>query len=315
MDLYVKITRPRKERGELDLATMQNVEDIPLKVNPEETAKFVGAHLSIADGLDKIYGKTKAIGGRAVALFLKNQRTLRSKPLDEKVAARFVENMAEIRPYILPHASYLINLANPDGAKGAMSMENLLEELRRCEALKISGCNLHPGSNVGKLPVRKACELIAARINAVLSKTRTAAIIIENMAGQGNVIGSAFSELRMILDGVEDKSRVGVCLDTCHLFGAGYDIRTAESFEKVMVQFDAEVGMKYLRGMHLNDSKMPFGSRKDRHESIGAGLIGMEAFRYIMNSPRFDNIPMVLETPNPSNYAREIRLLYSLIKD
>jgi deoxyribonuclease IV len=275
--------------------------------------KFVGAHLSIVGGLESIYARNKEVKGRAIGLFLMNQRTFSPKIAGAEEAKRFIEATPRgMRKYLLPHASYLINLANPDKAKGAMSTKRLLDEVRACEILDIPGCNLHPGSNVGKLPIEEACSLVSTRINKVLGKTRGVAVILENMAGQGSVLGARFEELKMIIDGVEDKKRVGVCLDTCHLFGAGYDIRTEQGFECVMRKFEKTVGMGYLRGVHLNDSKEPLGSKRDRHESIGKGHIGLEAFRYLMNNRRFDGIPMILETPDPSKYPEEVALLYSL---
>lgn len=296
-------------------AGRQGEEDVrSTGVDPGSTEKYVGAHLSIVGGIDTIQKRAESVGGRAAALFLKNQRTHFSKPLDPAVAKSFLERTAKIRPYLIPHASYLINLATPDKEKGERSLHNLLDEIRRCDALDIPGSNLHPGSNVGNLPIKDACLLISQRINQVHEQTTKAMVVIENMAGQGRVIGSSFRELGMIIEEVKDKKRIGVCLDTCHLFGAGYDIRTEEKFERVMEDFDREVGMEYLRAVHLNDSKEPLGSRKDRHECIGKGLIGLGAFRYIMNSSRFNNIPMVLETPDPSKYAEEIALLYGLVE-
>ncbi|KAI5190325.1 hypothetical protein NECID01_0917 [Nematocida sp. AWRm77] len=280
----------------------------------ETSCMYVGAHLSMQGGVHTVFERMDAVGGRAVGMFLKNQKTYNAKPLEEKDIKEFQRLSGEKHACILPHASYLINLAQPDPEKAEKSYLLFLDELKRCDALNISLCNFHPGSNVGKLPVEKACKLISDNINKALKETQKVVAVIENMAGQGNVMGSTFKEIRMIIDGVEDKSRVGVCLDTCHLFGAGYDIRTKESFASVVKEFDDVVGLKYLKGMHLNDSKMPLGSKRDRHESIGKGLIGLEAFSFIMNSSIFSNIPLILETPNPEKYKEEIHLLYTLIK-
>ncbi|OAG29340.1 hypothetical protein NEDG_01413 [Nematocida displodere] len=276
----------------------------------EKSQKFVGAHVSSQGGVDTVFERAASVNGRAVAMFLKNQKTYAAKPLDPGAVLRF--QALKTHDHILPHASYLINLAQPDPEKARRSYALFLDELKRCEQLGILLCNFHPGSNVAKLPIEQACLLISENINRAHRETSAVIVVIENMAGQGSVVGASFGELRCIIDGVLDKARVGVCLDTCHLFGAGYDIRTKESFALVMEEFDRLVGLSYLKGMHLNDSKMPLGSRKDRHESLGRGLIGLEAFAYVMTSPLFTNIPLILETPDPSRYREEISLLYGL---
>ncbi|KAH9386171.1 uncharacterized protein NEMAJ01_1067 [Nematocida major] len=274
--------------------------------------KHVGAHLSIQGGIELIFGRIKSLGARAAAMFLKPQRTFTVKPYaPETICAFKRENTQEM---LLPHASYLINLAQPDAEKAKKSYGLFLDELTRCDQLEIPLCNIHPGSNVAKLPIKAACQLISENINRAHKETKSVTVVIENMAGQGNTVGSKFKELRMIIDGVENKERIGVCLDTCHLFGAGYDIRTKKSFQKVMDEFNEVVGLEYLKGVHINDSKEALGSKKDRHASIGKGLIGLEAFVYIMNSPLFNGIPMILETPDPEKYKEEITLLYSLIE-
>ncbi|KAI5173126.1 AP endonuclease 1 [Nematocida sp. LUAm3] len=275
---------------------------------------YVGAHLSIVGGIEVVFERMKEINGRALGMFLKNQRTFASKPYEEETCLGFIKKSEETREYILPHASYLINLAQPDAEKGERAYKGFLDEMKRCDQLRIPLLNFHPGSNVGGLSTEKACLLIAERINRAHKETEHVVAVIENMAGQGRVLGSTFKEISTIIEGVENKDRVGVCLDTAHLFGAGYDIRTKSSFSKVMQEFDETVGLKYLRAMHLNDSKVPLNSKRDRHESIGKGLIGLEAFEYIVNSKIFTNIPLILETPNPSEWKKEIELLYSLIK-
>lgn len=299
---YLQDSQPRVEMAEIT------------ESEKDSSKKYVGAHLSMQGGVHTVFGRMAAINARAVAMFLKNQKTFSAKPLTESDIAEFAKHAAGKHHCIMPHASYLINLAQPDPAKGAKAYHLFLDELKRCAALGIPRCNFHPGSNVAKLPVAEACGLIAERINRAHRETEQVTVVLENMAGQGNVLGSTFEELRLMIDGVDDKSRVGVCLDTAHLFGAGYDIRTAESFSRVVQQFDELVGLKYLKGMHLNDSKAPLGSKKDRHESIGQGLIGLEAFSFIMNSPCFSGIPLILETPDPAKYQQEIELLYQMIK-
>ncbi|KAI5181251.1 deoxyribonuclease IV [Nematocida sp. AWRm80] len=276
--------------------------------------KYIGAHVSIKGGLASVFDRMDEIEGKAVAMFLKNQKTFYNPPLSTASINSFINRSGKNIDYVLPHASYLINLAQPDKDKRERGYNNLLDDLIKCDQLGIPLLNFHPGSNVGKLPIPQACKLISDCLNRCISSTKNVIVVIENMAGQGNVLGCTFEQIKLIIDGVTDKSRVGVCLDTCHLFGAGYDIRTEESFSKVLSQFDKIVGLKYLKGMHLNDSKEPLGSKKDRHESIGKGLIGLEAFRYIMNNNAFDNIPLILETPDSSKYKQEIDLLYSLIK-
>ncbi|KAI5190079.1 hypothetical protein NEMIN01_0864 [Nematocida minor] len=294
----------------------EKTEDV--KMNPvtidtiRNSDKHIGAHLSIQGGINLIFGRIKSIGAQAAGLFLKPQRTFTTKPYTSETIHAF--KMANTHEKLLPHGSYLINLAQPDKEKSDRSYNLFLDELTRCEQLDIPMCNIHPGSNVGKLPVQVACQMIADNINKAHKVTNTVIVVIENMAGQGNTLGSKFAELKMIIDGVEDKSRIGVCLDTCHLFGTGYNISTKASFKKVMDDFEKTVGIEYLKGMHLNDSKEPLGSRRDRHASIGKDLIGLEAFSYIMNSSIFNGIPMILETPDPERYKEEIELLYSLIE-
>lgn len=278
----------------------------------KESDKYIGAHLSIQGGIELIFSRIKKIGAHAAGLFLKPQRTFKTKPYAEETIYAFRrENTNE---KLLPHGSYLINLAQPDKEKADKSYALFLDELVRCEQLGISLCNIHPGSNVGKLRLEAACQMVSENINKAHKETKSVTVVIENMAGQGNTLGSKFKELKMIIDGVEDKTRIGVCLDTCHLFGAGYNITTKANFKKVMQEFDEVVGIEYLKGMHLNDSKEPLGSKRDRHASIGKGLIGLEAFSYIMNTPLFNGIPMILETPDPERYQEEIKLLYSLIE-
>ena len=213
---------------------------------------------------------------------------------------------------VLPHAGYLINLANPDAEAHAKSMGSLLDELRRCMALGLDKLNFHPGSHLRLLTPQAACERVATSMNAALAQTQGVTLVVENTAGSGGNLGSTFEELRTILDGIDDTSRVGFCLDTMHSFAAGFDLRTRDGFLKTMDHFDRTVGMRYLRGMHLNDSKVGFNSHVDRHESLGAGLLGIEVFTCIMSDRRFENIPLVLETPNEEIWAQEIRQLMAM---
>lgn len=285
-------------------------------------SKRVGAHISAAGGVCNAFSNNFAIDGKAFACFLKSQRKWASPPLSDSDVTKFNEKAIEFnfdKNFILPHGSYLINLASPDPEMRAKSFNNFVDDLQRCHRFGISLYNFHPGSTVGKITVNQALEYIAESINRAHSLVPDVIVVLETMAGQGNVLGSKFEELRDIITRIEDKSRIGVCIDTCHIFSAGYDIRSKKAYDKTMEKFESTVGFKYLKGVHLNDSKTGFNEGKDRHENIGKGKIGLNTFRFIMNDCRFDNIPMVLETPASENestdiYAEEIRLLYSLVE-
>lgn len=277
----------------------------------------VGAHVSAAGGVDKAVLNAKAIGCRAFALFLKSQRQWAAKPLEEDVAAKFRKACVEHNypPHlILPHGSYLLNCGAPDSEILAKSRATLLDELQRCEKLGLLLYNFHPGSTCGEITAEQCMDRIAESINYAHSRTAYAITVIENMSCQGHTVGGMFEELASIINKVKDKSRVGVCIDTCHAFAAGYDLSTEVGYEAMINTFDSVVGLKYLRGMHLNDSKGTLGCHLDRHANIGKGCIGQDGFRRIMNDSRLRNIPLILETPFTSDegYAEEIRLLYSL---
>lgn len=277
--------------------------------------KRIGAHVSAAGGVENAPLNAQKIGAKAFALFTKNQRQWVAKPLSEKSIAAFKANLIEVGiapEYVLPHDSYLINLGHPEMEGLEKSRAAFLDEMQRCEQLGLPLLNFHPGSHLKKIDEDKCLDRIAESINIALDKTSGVTAVIENTAGQGTNMGHRFEHLAHIIDKVEDTSRVGVCLDTCHTFTAGYDLRTIDACELTFAEFEAVVGFKYLRGMHLNDSKPELGSRVDRHESLGLGKIGMECFNYIMNDPRFDEIPMVLETIDESLWPEEIEILYSL---
>ncbi len=279
--------------------------------------KFVGAHVSAAGGVFNAPLNAKEIGARAFALFTKNQRQWKAKPLTETAIRKFKENLKAvgIKPeHVLPHDSYLINLGSPDPEKRRKSLEAFIDEVERCYQLGLKYLNFHPGSHLRKVSEEECLRIVADSINEAISRTRDVVLVIENTAGQGSNVGYRFEHIARIIELVEDKSRIGVCLDTCHLFAAGYDIRTREAYERTMEEFDRVVGFKYLRGMHLNDAKSQLGSRVDRHHSIGKGNIGLDAFRFIMNDPRLDDIPLILETIDPSIWKEEIELLYSLVE-
>ena len=275
--------------------------------------KYLGAHVSASGGVENAPLNAKAIGANAFALFTKNQRQWVSAPLTAKSIRLFKENCINNgfdASYIMPHDSYLINLGNPDDEALQKSRAAFIDEMQRCEQLGLKMLNFHPGSHLNKISIEQCLEEIAANINLALSKTSGVTAVIENTAGQGSNVGNRFEEIRYIIDRIDDKSRVGVCIDTCHTYSAGYDI--VNDYEGVFTEFVRVVGLEYLKGIHLNDTKKPLGSRVDRHESIGLGLLGMDFFKRFMQDPRFDNMPIVLETPDESRWADEIALLRSL---
>lgn len=277
--------------------------------------KFVGAHTSASGGVFNAIKNAEAIGARAFALFTKNQRQWKAKPLDAETIDTFKRYLDEsgIEPkHVLPHDSYLINLGHPEVEKRQKSFDSFVEEVERCMQLGLDRLNFHPGSHLKKISEEQCLDYIAENMNRTLERTEGVTLVLENTAGQGSNLGWKFEHLAHIIDKIEDKSRVGVCIDTCHMFTAGYDIRTKEAYDISMAEFENVVGFKYLRGMHLNDSKPDLGSHVDRHDSIGKGKIGLGAFRYIMNDPRMDDIPLILETIDETIWAEEIRLLYSL---
>ncbi len=280
--------------------------------------KFVGAHVSASGGVYNAVDNALEIGAKAFALFVKNQRQWNAKPLDEKTIAKFKEKLeaSGIAPkHVLPHDSYLINLGHPEDEKWEKSKNAFLDEVHRCEQLGLVKLNFHPGSHLKKITEEECLERIAEAMNWTLENSESVSLVIENTAGQGSNLGYKFEHLAYLIDKVKDKNRVGVCIDTCHMFTAGYDIRTKDVYEKTWKEFDDIVGFEYLQGMHINDSKPPLGSRVDRHHSLGKGEIGLDAFRFIMNDPRMDDIPLILETIDESLWSEEIRLLYSFIEE
>ena len=276
--------------------------------------KFFGAHVSVSGGVFNAPLQAKELGAKAFALFTKNQKRWDAKPLDDKTINKFKEKMQEFgytADMILPHDSYLINLGHPEKQKEQKSLNAFIDELKRVEQLGLKYLNFHPGSHLKQISEEECIEKIANNLNIALKETNSAIAVIETTAGQGSNLGYKFEHLKDIISMVEDKERIGVCIDTAHIFAAGYDIRTKDAYEKTMNKFDEVVGFKYLKGMHLNDSKAKFSSRVDRHHSLGEGEIGLDAFKFIMNDKRIDNIPLVLETINPDIWKEEIKLLYS----
>lgn len=278
---------------------------------------FIGAHVSAAGGIANAPKNAVAIGANAFALFTKNQRRWVSKALDEKQIELFQENcqIANISmDAILPHDSYLINLGHPDDELLTKSREAFYDEIARCEQIGLTLLNFHPGSHLRLIDTDQCLERISESINLALARSSSVTAVIENTAGQGSNLGHSFEQLAQIIDGVEDKSRVGICLDTCHMFAAGYDIRSKESCSDVFAEFDKVVGNKYLKAMHLNDSKTGLNSRVDRHESLGKGEIGTEAFATLMTLDVVKGIPLILETTSAELWPEEINWLRSATK-
>lgn len=276
--------------------------------------KRLGAHVSASGGVENAPLNAVAIGADAFALFTKNQRQWQVAPLTEKSIEAFKKNCAEAgisSEWILPHDSYLINLGHPDDEALEKSRASFIGEMQRCEQLGLRMLNFHPGSHLKTISEDECIARVADSINIALDRTSGVTAVIENTAGQGSNIGYRFEHLAAIIDRVEDKSRVGVCIDTCHTYTAGYDLRPEGEYDKVFADFDSIVGFSYLRGIHLNDSKKELGTRVDRHDSIGRGVIGMEFFRRFMQDERFDGVPIVLETPDESLWPEEINLLRS----
>jgi deoxyribonuclease IV len=272
--------------------------------------KYIGAHVSTKGGVENAPLNAHKIGASAFALFTKNQRQWAAKPLSGQNIELFKANCQKSgisQDKILAHDSYLINLGHPESAGLEKSRKAFVDELQRCEQLGILLLNFHPGSHLKKVSEKQCLKNISESINLALDKTNRVTAVIENTAGQGSNMGFAFEHIADIIDGIEDKTRIGVCIDTCHAFSAGYDLKT--DFNKIWHDFDKIIGFKYLKGMHLNDSKKALSSRVDRHESIGKGTLGIEVFKYIMSDPRFDDIPLILETPNSDIWAQEIVLL------
>ena len=277
--------------------------------------KYIGAHVSAAGGVENAPLNAHRIGADAFALFTKNQKQWLAPPLSEKSIELFKQRCEEygFKPEnILPHDSYLINLGSPDPEGLEKSRGAFLFEMQRCEQLGLKKLNFHPGAHLNKISIDDCISIIATSINVALEKTEGVIAVIENTAGQGSAIGYRFEEIAQIIDRVEDKSRVGVCLDTAHTLAAGYEIRTRGGFDDTFRKFDEIVGFQYLQGMHINDSKKEVGTRVDRHDSLGKGVMGMELFSFIMNDSRFDNMPLILETPDPELWAEEIKMLRGL---
>lgn len=277
--------------------------------------KFVGAHVSASGGVENAPVNANKIGAKAFAFFTKNQRQWFASPYKEENIINFKTRCEEYgfsANNILPHSSYLINLGNPTEEGVEKSRQAFIDEMQRCEQLGINRLNFHPGSHLNEISVERCLDRIAESINMALERTTGVCAVLENTAGQGTNLGHTFEQLAHIIDKIEDKSRIGVCLDTAHTLAAGYEIRTRDKYDETFNKFDEIVGFKYLKGLHINDSKKELASRVDRHDSLGKGLMNMDLFSFIMNDPRMDDLPLILETPDETLWAEEILLLYSL---
>lgn len=281
------------------------------------TIKYVGAHVSAAGGVENAPVNAHRIGATAFALFTKNQRQWVAKPLTEENISAFklnCEKYGYLPKQILPHNSYLTNLGHPEKEALQKSRDAFLDEMQRCEQLGLDRLNFHPGSHLNKISKDECLGIIAESVNLALEQTKGVIAVLEITAGQGTNLGYSFEQLRKIIDGVDDKTRVGVCIDTAHAFSAGYDLKTESGFEKTFQEFDEIIGFDFLKGMHLNDSKKELASRVDRHDSLGKGTLGLDVFRRIMNDSRFEDIPLILETPDVDLWPQEIELLKSMQK-
>jgi deoxyribonuclease-4 len=281
-------------------------------------SKYIGAHVSASGGVENAPLNAKEIGATAFALFTKNQRQWVAKPLTEESITSFKKN-CKASGYqshqILPHDSYLINLGNPEAQAWEKSKRAFLDEMQRCEQLGLDRLNFHPGAHLNKTTEEACLTQIADSINWALDQTNGVTAVIENTAGQGSNLGHTFEQIAFIIEHIKDQSRVGVCIDTCHAFTAGYNLKNREGFEETFHQFEKWIGFEFLKGMHLNDSKKDLGTRVDRHDNLGNGFLGFDPFRWIMNDPRFDNMPLILETPEENKWAEEISVLNSFISN
>lgn len=279
--------------------------------------KYVGAHVSVQGGVSAAPLNANSIGAKSFALFTGSSSRWHSKSITEKEAQAFKERCAAYgypTHLILPHDNFLINLGSPDPEKLDKSRKSFLDEMKRCAQLGLTMLNFHPGSHLNVIPEDDCLDRIAESINLALEQTDGVTAVIENTAGQGSNLGHRFEQIARIIDGVEDKGRVGVCIDTCHSYSAGYDLSSQEGYDLTWREFDSVIGRGYLRGIHLNDDKRELGSRIDRHASLRTGTLGEEFFRRFMNDPRFDDMPIILETPDDSLWKKEIEWLYSLVE-
>ncbi len=277
--------------------------------------KYIGAHVSIAGGVENAPLNAHALGADAFAMFTKNQRQWSAPPLTEESVTAFRANCEKsgCKPeMILPHDTYLINLGQPDPVKRENSLKAFIGELERCRQLGLVKLNFHPGSHLRLVSEAEGIALIADSVRQALDTVPGVAAVFENTAGQGSNLGYTFEQIAAMLELTDRPGRVGVCLDSCHTFAAGYDLATPEGYEKTFAEFDRLIGFDLLMGMHLNDSKSKLGGKLDRHDSIGKGELGWQFFGRLMTDSRFDNIPLILETPDDTLWKQEIATLQAL---
>lgn len=277
--------------------------------------KYIGAHVAVDGGVASAPINANAIGAKAFALFTRNPSRWKSEPLlpgDIDAFKANCEKFGYTPAQILPHDSYLINLGAKDPKKLFLSRTAFLDEMQRCEQLGLTMLNFHPGSHLNEMTEEECLDRIASSINKTLDVTSGVKAVIENTAGQGSNLGYSFEQIAHIIDKIEDKERVGVCIDSCHAFAAGYDLATENGYRSMWEEFDRVIGLEYLSAMHLNDSKKGLGSRVDRHESVGIGAIGSKFFEMLMADKRMDGIPLILETPDMELWAQEIAALYAM---
>ncbi|MDD3643580.1 MAG: deoxyribonuclease IV [Candidatus Krumholzibacteria bacterium] len=273
----------------------------------------LGAHMSISGGVHMALRRARSIGCNAVQLFVKSSNQWRAKPLSEEEISLFREESALFQPgFVIAHSSYLLNIASPDPGLRGKSEQALRTEMERCAVLGIPSLVLHPGSHRGE-GLDGGIARIAASLDRLFAATQGGvSILLETTAGTGNIIGASFEELASIIGLVSDRTRVGVCFDTCHAFAAGYDIRARRAYEATMRRFDGAIGLGLLRAFHLNDSRTALGSRRDRHAQIGDGRIGERGFANLLRDRRFDDRPMILETPKGPDLAEDVENLARL---
>lgn len=280
--------------------------------------KYVGAHVSIAGGVEKAPLNAAAIGAKAFAMFTKNQKQWESKPLTPESILAFKENCQahgfQVQ-HILPHDGYLINLCQPDPDKRRQSWQAFAQEMARCQELGLVSLNFHPGSHLKALAEKEAMRLVAEGVRQAIDQVPDVKAVFENTAGQGTNLGWNFEQLAEMMQAVDRPGRIGVCIDTCHAFAAGYDLASPEGFDQTFAAFDRLIGFRFLSGMHLNDAKGQLGQRLDRHHSMGQGTLGWNLFRRLMQDPRFDHLPLILETIDETLWAEEIATLYSFCQE
>ena len=278
--------------------------------------KFLGAHVSAAGGPDKAVDNALAIGATAFALFVKNQRQWNAKPLTENQISLFKDKLAKSgikTEMVLPHAGYLINLGAPQEEKREKSLNSFIDEMKRCSQLGLTCVNIHPGSHLREISEQESLDLVTVSLEKAMSEVHGIKIILETTAGQGSNLGYKFDHLGYIISKINDKKRIGTCIDTCHSFCAGYDFKSETGYNLAMQEFEKHIGIEFLCGVHLNDTKNDCNTRKDRHELIGKGFLEIDFFKRFMNDKRFDNVPIILETPDPTIWKQEIEMLYNFM--